>query len=91
LILPGITCDIVLELAEKHNTPYELRRISEAELRGADEIWVTSSSKEVLPVTTLDDEPIGKEDWIGRPGPSARRMHAWFCEFKEQVMRHPGA
>ncbi|MDR1275045.1 MAG: D-amino acid aminotransferase [Candidatus Accumulibacter sp.] len=91
LILPGITYDVVLELTVKHNAPYELRRISEAELRDADEIWVTSSSKEVLAVTTLDDKPVGKGDWVGRPGPLARKTHAWFCEFKEQVMRRPGA
>jgi D-alanine transaminase len=91
LILPGITYDVVLELAARYEAPYELRPISEAELRCADEIWVTSSSKEVLAVTTLDDKPVGKGDGAGRPGPVARRMQAWFVEFKDQVMRRPGA
>jgi D-alanine transaminase len=91
LILPGITYDVVLELAAKHDVPHELRLISEAELRCADEVWVTSSSKEVLPVTTLDDVPVGKGDGAGCPGPVARQMQIWFDEFKDQVMRHPGA
>ena len=53
-ILPGITCDVVLELAAKHGAPYEVRPITEAEVRNADELWITSSTKEVLAITTLD-------------------------------------
>ena len=46
-------------------------RIPEAEVRGADEIWVTSSTKEVLAVTTLDGKPVGG----GKPGAVFRMMH----------------
>lgn len=76
LLLPGITYDVVLELAAQHGMPCEVRAISEAELRSADELWMTSSTKEVLPITRLDDAPVGD----GRAGPLARRMRAWYRE-----------
>lgn len=82
LILPGITYDVVLELARALELPYELRPIAEAELRCADEVWLTSSPKEVLAVTRLDDQPVGD----GRPGPIFRRMHAAYQDFKRRVM-----
>jgi D-alanine transaminase len=47
LMLPGITYDVVLELAQANGIRHEVREIAEAELRGADEIWLTSSTKEV--------------------------------------------
>ncbi len=83
LILPGITYDVVAELAQAGGLPLELREVSEAEARGADELWVTSSSKEVLAVVRLDGAPIGD----GRPGPVFRRMHRLYQEFKQKVMR----
>ena len=86
-ILPGITCDVVLELAEKHKAPYEVRPVSEDELRNADELWLTSSTKEVLAVVTLDGRPVGHGENAGKPGPVTKRMHAWFCAFREDVMR----
>ena len=84
LILPGITYDVVLELAAASGITVELRAIPEQEVRSADEIWVTSSSKEVLAVTTLDGKPVGN----GRPGPLFRTVHQAFQEFKRKVMRH---
>jgi D-alanine transaminase len=83
LILPGITYDVVLELARANGLPIELRDVAEAEVRGADEIWVTSSSKEVLPIVALDAAPIGD----GRPGPVFARMYQLYQEFKQKVMR----
>ena len=83
LILPGITYDVVVELAQGAGMPLEFRDVSEAETRGADELWVTSSSKEVLAVVTLDGKPVGD----GKPGPVFRRMHALYQEFKQKVMR----
>ena len=82
-ILPAITYDVVVELAQSAKMPLELRHITEAEVRGADEIWVTSSSKEVLAVVDLDGKPVGD----GRPGPLFRRMHQLYQDFKNQVMR----
>jgi D-alanine transaminase len=83
LILPGITYDVVLELAQSAQLPVEIRSLTEAETRAADEIWVTSSSKEVLAIVRLDGKPIGD----GRPGPLFRRMHLLYQEFKRTVMR----
>jgi D-alanine transaminase len=83
LMLPGVTYDVVLELAARHGLPHEVREILEDEVRGADELWMTSSTKEVLAITTLDGRPVGD----GRPGPVGRRMYAWYQEFKNTVMR----
>jgi len=83
LILPGITYDVVLELAAANGIPIELRAIAEQEVRSADELWVTSSSKEVLAITTLDGKPVGN----GRPGPLFRTVHQAFQDFKRKVRR----
>jgi D-alanine transaminase len=83
LILPGITYDVVSELARANNLPIEFRDVAEAEVRAADEIWVTSSSKEVLAIVELDGKPVGD----GRPGPVFRRMHQLYQDFKQKVMR----
>jgi D-alanine transaminase len=83
LILPGITYDVVSELARANNLPIEFRDVSENEVRAADEIWVTSSSKEVLAIVELDGKRVGD----GRPGPVFRRMHQLYQEFKQKVMR----
>lgn len=83
LILPGITYDVVLELAQKNGMPLETRDVTESEVRGAHEIWITSSTKEVLAVTRLDQQPVGG----GTPGPLFRRMHAWYQDYKRTVMR----
>jgi D-alanine transaminase len=83
LILPGITYDVVCELARANGLPLELREVGEAEVRSADEIWVSSSSKEVLPIVALDGRRVG----AGRPGPVFARMYQLYQEFKLKVMR----
>ncbi len=83
LMLPGITYDVVLELAAKHGLPCEVCDVLEDEARAADELWMTSSTKEVLPITQLDGQPIG----AGRPGPVFQKMYAWYQNFKATVMR----
>lgn len=83
LILPGITYDVVIELAQGNGLPLELREVRENEVRSADEIWVTSSSKEVLAVVALDGAQVG----TGRPGPVFARMYQLYQEFKQKVMR----
>jgi D-alanine transaminase len=82
-MLPGITYDVVLELAAAHGLPAQVRPVAEAEARAADELWMTSSTKEVLPIVLLDGKPVG----TSRPGPVFARMHAWYQEFKQTVMR----
>ena len=83
LILPGITYDVIAELAQGAGIPFEARAIAEAEVRGADEVWVSSSSKDVLAIVSLDGKPVGD----GKPGPLFRRMYGLYQEFKQKVMR----
>jgi D-alanine transaminase len=83
LILPGITYDVVVELARADGMALEFRDVTEAEVRAADEVWVTSSSKEVLAIVELDGKRIGD----GRPGPAFRRMYQLYQDFKQKVMR----
>jgi D-alanine transaminase len=83
LILPGITYDVVAEIAQGAGIALEFRDLSEAEVRAADEIFVTSSSKEVLAIVQLDGRPVGE----GRPGPVFKRVHELYQDFKREVMR----
>jgi len=83
LMLPGITYDVILELGESRKLPMEVREITENELRGADEVWMTSSTKEILAITTLDGQPVG----TGKPGPLGETMWQWYQDFKNTVMR----
>ena len=83
LILPGITYDLVVEIAQLQRMPLELRDVTEAEVRAADELWITSSSKEVLAIVTLDGRPVGD----GRPGAVFKRMYQGYQDFKQTVMR----
>ena len=83
LILTGITYDVVLELAAAHDIPRQVRAISEAEVRSADELWMTSSTKEIMAIVKLDGVPVG----AGVPGPLAQRMDGLYQTFKQQVMR----
>jgi D-alanine transaminase len=85
LILPGITYDVVLEILRDHKLPHAVRPVTEAELRSADEVWITSSSREVLAITTLDGKPVN----TGKPGPVFARVHALYQQFKATVMRAP--
>ena len=85
LILPGITYDVVVELAQEHGIGYEIRSVSEAEVRSAQELWLSSSTREVLAITRLDGQAVGD----GKPGPLFRRMYALFQELKAQLRRTP--
>lgn len=83
LMLPGITYDVILELAASAFFKIEVRRISEHEVRTAQELWLTSSTKEVLAITHLDGQPVAD----GKPGPLFRRMHRLYHDYKNTVMR----
>ncbi len=80
-LLPGITRDLILELAAANNIPHREKNISRDELRSADEIWLTSSTKEILPVTRLDDAPVASS----QPGPLFQRMLALYQDYKQQL------
>ena len=62
----------------------ENRDITEAETRAADELWMCSSTKEVLPIVLLDGVRVGGD---GTPGPKFAQMYAWYQAFKATVMR----
>lgn len=83
LMLPGITYDVVLELAAANGIPHEVRKVMKAEVFNADELLLTSSTKEVLPITTLDGKPVGN----GKPGAMFSRLHGLYQTFKHEVMR----
>lgn len=83
LMLPGITYDVVLELAASNQIPYEVREIAESEVRNADEILLTSSTKEIMPITLLDNKPVGS----GKPGEIFGRLHALYQHYKATQMR----
>jgi len=78
LILPGITYDAALEVARDAGVPLEVRAVTHAEAMGADEMWLSSSTKEVLAVTTID----GRSLHGGQPGPVFRRVYAAFQKAK---------
>jgi D-alanine transaminase len=75
-ILGGITLDAVSELAKMAGMKIEVRPVPEAEMWGCDEMWLSSSSKGVLAITTLDDKPIGNQAHKGKPGPVFKKMFA---------------
>ncbi len=85
LMLPGITYDVVLELAAAHGIPTRVAPVAEGTLRGADEVWLTSSTREVQAITRLDGSPVG----TGEPGPLFRRMDGYYQDYKATVMRQP--
>lgn len=80
-LLPGITRDLVLEIARESSIPYREDDIPADLLTGADEVWLTSSTKEVMPVTRLDGREIGD----GRPGPLWREMTRLYRLKKERL------
>jgi D-alanine transaminase len=77
-ILPGITRDLIIELANSHGIDCLESPITEAELTGADEIWMSSSTKEILPITRLNDKPVGS----GRPCTMQARLRGHYDEYK---------
>ena len=80
-ILPGTTRDVVSELALRLNIDSRTGRVPEPMLRSAEEIWLGSATRGVLPVTTLDGKAVGS----GRPGPVCERMRAAFLEYIREL------
>ncbi|MDP1771152.1 MAG: D-amino acid aminotransferase [Methylobacter sp.] len=78
-ILPGITRDVILELAEQNNIPYSEDIISLDALKTASEIWLTSSTREIIPVVQLDNDMISN----GKPGPVWQTMNQLFQAYKK--------
>ena len=80
-LLPGITRDLILELAAANGIAHREAKISPQDLTAAEEVWLTSSTREILPVTRLDQRPVAD----GKPGPLWRRMMGLYQDYKQGV------
>lgn len=74
-VLEGIRYELLRELCESCGVPHELRPVRESEVWTADEVMLSSATKEVLPVTRIDGEPVGRGAGRGRPGPVYQRVY----------------
>ncbi len=79
LVLEGIRYGLLEQLCREADIPFELRRVSRDEVLAADELLLTSATKEVLAVTTLDGRPVGN----GRPGPIYGKLYAGYQKAKQ--------
>jgi D-alanine transaminase len=82
LVLEGIRFSLIKEICREEGIPYQLRRISREEVLDADELLLSSATKEVLPITTLDGVPVGNGSTRGRPGPVYARLYAGYQRAK---------
>lgn len=80
-ILPGITRDVMLEIAAANQIPFREADITVAELQAASEIWVASSTREIVPVIECDGQPVG----TGTPGPVWKHLDALFQAYKQSL------
>ena len=83
-VLEGIRVELLRELCEEEGIAYNLRPISEADVRVADEVLLSSSGKEVLAVTRLDGEPVGHGALRGKPGPVYGRLYEAYQRAKRE-------
>jgi len=83
LLLPGITRDVVVELCTEAGIPCSESKITVDALRRADEVWLTSSNKEIVPVTYVDGLPVGN----GRPGPLWAQVSDLYRAYKDAFRR----
>ena len=74
-VLEGIRYELIRELSEECGIAFNLRPIPEADVSSADELLLSSATKEVLPITTLDGEPVGHGALRGKPGPVYARIY----------------
>jgi D-alanine transaminase len=86
-VLEGIRVELLKELCEEEGIAYNLRPIAEADVRAADEVLLSSATKEVLAVTRIDGEPVGHGALRGKPGPVYARLYEAYQRAKrEQVV-----
>ena len=81
LLLGGITRDLVIELTKQHQLALQERDIAEDELAQADEIWITSSTREIAPVVTLNGNMVGE----GKPGPLWQQVMSYYQDYKKTL------
>jgi len=85
LILEGIRYGLMQEMAEATGVPFEVKRITEAEVDAADEILITSATREVVAGTQLNGKPVGKDDYVGKPGPVYHKFYAAYQDAKKRL------
>lgn len=78
LVLEGIRFNLIEDICQEQGISFELRRITRAEVLDADELMLSSATKEVLPVTLLDGVPVGHGALRGLPGPVYQRLYAGY-------------
>jgi len=82
-LLPGITRDLIIELAVNNAIPFREADITQQQLFAAEEIWLTSSTREISPVIQLNDQLIN----AGKPGPLWRRMINLYQDYKQAIRK----
>ena len=85
LVLEGIRYGLIEEMCRAAGIPFELRRITRAEVLDADELLLSSATKEVLPITLLDGQPVGHGLGKGRPGPIYTKLYAAYQQAKQET------
>jgi len=83
-VLEGIRVELLRELCEEEGIAYNLRPISEADVRAADELLLSSSGREVLAVTRLDGDLVGHGAMRGKPGPVYGRLYEAYQRAKRE-------
>lgn len=81
-VLEGIRVELLRELCEECGIAYNLRPISEADVLAADEVMLSSATKEILPVTRIDGEGVGHGALRGKPGPVYARLYEAYQQAK---------
>ncbi len=81
-VLEGIRVELLRELCEECGIAYNLRPISEADVLAADEVLLSSATKEILPVTRIDGEGVGHGALRGKPGPVYGRLYEAYQQAK---------
>jgi len=84
-LLPGTTRGVIEEIAHRAGVQWRSTAVSEADLRGADEILLGAATREVQPVTMLDGKPVGS----GKPGPVWRKLFDAFQSYKQSLAGTP--
>lgn len=84
-VLEGIRVELLRELCEDCGIAYNLRPVAEADVRAADEVLLSSATKEVLPVTRIDGEEVGHGALRGKPGPVYARLYEAYQAAKKTM------
>ena len=82
LLLEGIRFGLLEDICREQGIAFELRRITRAEVLDADELLLSSATKEVLPITTLDGQPVGHGETLGKPGAVYVKLYAGYQQAK---------